>query len=62
MKFTRYRQFYVAPGINLARLPGLNNTGQRLLAAGQFFKIPTPSIEYSGPHGVRFHPLFVGKD
>ena len=62
VKFTRYRQFYLAPDINLARLPGLNNTGQRLLGAGQFFKIPTPSIEYSGLHGVRFHPLFVGKD
>ncbi|AMR28595.1 hypothetical protein A0257_16820 [Hymenobacter psoromatis] len=62
VKFTRYRQFYVSPDISLARLPGLNNTGQRLLAAGQFFKIPTPSIEYSGLHGVRFHPLFVGKD
>ena len=60
--FTRYRQFYFAPDVSLARLPGLNNTGQRLLGAGQFFKIPTPSLEYSGLRGVRFHPLFVGKD
>ena len=62
VKFTRYRQFYLAPDINLARLPGLNNTGQRLLAAGQFFKIPTPSLEYSQWHGLRFHPLVVDKD
>ena len=62
VKFTRYRQFYLSPDVGLGHLPGLNFTGQQLLNAGQFFKIPTPSVEYSGLHGLRFHPLFVGKD
>ncbi|TDN37347.1 DUF2279 domain-containing protein [Hymenobacter sp. UV11] len=63
VKFTRYRQFYVSPDISLARLPGLNGTlAQPLVSAGQFFKIPTPSLEYSGLRGLRFHPLVVAKD
>ena len=63
VKFTRYRQFYLSPDISLARLPGLNGHGaQPLVSAGQFFKIPAPSLEYSGLRGVRFHPIFVGKD
>ena len=62
VKFTRYRQFYLSPDVSLSRIGGLGYTGQRLLAAGQFFKLPAPSVEYSGLHGVRFHPLFVSKD
>ena len=62
VKFSRYRQFYLAPGASLSRIGGLNFTGQQLLAAGQFFRLPTPSVEVSRLHGVRFHPLFVDKD
>ena len=63
VKFSRYRQFYLSPDITLARLPGLNASGaQPLVSAGQFFKIPAPSLEFSRPHGVRFHPLLLSTD
>jgi uncharacterized protein YfiM (DUF2279 family) len=63
VKFRRYRQFYLAPDITLARLPGLNGSGaQPLISAGQFFKIPAPSLEYNPVHGLRVHPLLLPKD
>ena len=63
VKFTRYRQFYLAPDLTLARLPGLNGSGaQPLVSAGQFFKIPAPSLEFNSRQGVRFHPLLLPKD
>ncbi len=63
VKFTRYRQFYVSPDISLARLPGLNGTlAQPLISAGQFFKIPAPSLEFNKITGLRFHPLLLPKD
>jgi uncharacterized protein YfiM (DUF2279 family) len=63
VKFRRYRQFYLAPDITLARLPGLKGSGaQPLISAGQFFKIPAPSLEYNPVHGLRVHPLLLPKD
>ena len=63
VKFTRYRQFYFAPDLTLARLPGLNGTGaQPLVSAGQFFKIPAPSLEFNRLRGLRFHSLLLPKD
>jgi len=63
VKFTRYRQFYVSPDISLARLPGINGTlAQPLVSAGQFFKIPAPSLEFNKITGLRFHPLLLPKD
>jgi uncharacterized protein YfiM (DUF2279 family) len=63
VKFTRYRQFYLSPDINLARLPGISGHGaQPLVSAGQFFKIPAPSLEFNRLNGLRFHPLLLPKD
>ncbi len=63
VKFTRYRQFYIAPDLTLARLPGISGSGaQPLVSAGQFFKILAPSLEFSRLHGVRLHPLLLPKD
>jgi len=63
VKFTRYRQFYLSPDVSLARLPGLNGTtAQPLISAGQFFKIPAPSLEFNRLDGLRFHPLLLPKD
>jgi uncharacterized protein YfiM (DUF2279 family) len=63
VKFTRYRQFYLSPDITLARLPGLSGSGaQPLVSAGQFFKIPAPSLEFNRLNGLRFHPLLLPKD
>jgi len=63
VKFSRYRQFYLSPDITLARLPGLNGTtAQPLVSAGQFFKIPAPSLEFNRLDGLRFHSLLLPKD
>jgi len=63
VKFRRYRQFYLAPDITLARLPGVRGWGaQPLVSAGQFFKIPAPSLEYNPVHGLRVHSLLLPKD
>ncbi|MBJ6143348.1 DUF2279 domain-containing protein [Hymenobacter sp. BT559] len=63
VKFRRYRQFYLSPDITLAQLPGLRTSGaQPLISAGQFFKIPAPSLEYNPVHGLRVHPLLLPKD
>lgn len=63
VKFRRYRQFYLSPDITLAQLPGLRTSGaQPLISAGQFFKIPAPSLEYNPVHGLRVHSLLLPKD
>jgi uncharacterized protein YfiM (DUF2279 family) len=63
VKFRRYRQFYLSPDITLARLPGVRGWGgQPLVSAGQFFKIPAPSLEYNPVHGLRVHSLLLPKD
>jgi len=63
VKFRRYRQFYLSPDITLARLPGVRGWGgQPLVSAGQFFKIPAPSLEYNPVHGLRVHSLLLPKE
>ena len=63
VKFRRYRQFYLSPDITLAQLPGIRSSGiQPLVSAGQFFKIPAPSLEYNPVHGLRVHSLLLPKD
>jgi uncharacterized protein YfiM (DUF2279 family) len=63
VKFRRYRQFYLAPDITLAQLPGIRTSGaQPLVSAGQFFKLPAPSLEYNPVHGLRVHSLLLPKD
>jgi uncharacterized protein YfiM (DUF2279 family) len=63
VKFRRYRQFYLSPDVSLARLPGVRGwEAQPLVSAGQFFKIPAPSLEYNPVHGLRVHSLLLPKD
>jgi uncharacterized protein YfiM (DUF2279 family) len=63
VKFRRYRQFYLSPDLDLSRLPGIRGSGaQPLVSAGQFFKIPAPSLEYNPVHGLRVHSLLLPKD
>jgi uncharacterized protein YfiM (DUF2279 family) len=63
VKFRRYRQVYLAPDITLAQLPGIRTSGvQPLVSAGQFFKLPAPSLEYNPVHGLRVHSLLLPKD
>lgn len=60
--FTRYRQFYLSPDVDLARLPGLGRSALPFIRAGQFMKIPAPSLEYNTRGQLRFHPLLLDKD
>lgn len=63
VKFRRYRQFYLSPDITLARLPGVRGwDAQSLISAGQFFKIPAPSLEYNPVHGLRVHSFLLPKN
>jgi uncharacterized protein YfiM (DUF2279 family) len=63
VKFRRHRQFYLSPDITLAQLPGIRSSGaQPLVSAGQFFKLPAPSLEYNPVHGLRVHSLLLPKD
>ena len=45
--FDRVRQFYIAPGVDLAKLPVENRYLKALLRAFSFIKLPTPALEYN---------------
>ncbi len=56
--FERYRQFYLAPDIDLSKIDGGPEIIRVLLRWLNFFKIPSPAIEYNERDGFRFHLLF----
>jgi hypothetical protein len=62
INFPRYRQFFLSPDIDLARLPGLPAGAQRFIGTAQFFKIAGPSLEYNRLRGLQFHPFLMRKD
>lgn len=53
----RYRQFYIAPDIDLSRIPVKSKTLKLILNTIGFLKIPMPTIEFN-KNGVKFHPLY----
>jgi len=53
----RYRQFYIAPDIDLSRIPVRSKTLKLILNTIGFIKIPMPAVEFN-KNGVRFHPLY----
>jgi hypothetical protein len=56
--FQRYRQFYLAPGIDFLRVPsssGLFNTAAYLT---RFIEFPGPALEWNGLGKWKFHPLY----
>ena len=53
----RYRQFYLAPDIDLSRIPVKSKTLKLILNTIGFLKIPMPTIEFN-KNGVKFHPLY----
>lgn len=55
--FERYRQFYIAPDIDLSRIHTRSQTLNRLLKGLGILKFPLPSLEFS-KKGVKFHPLY----
>jgi len=57
-QMARYRQFYIAPDIDFARIPTQNQTLKHIFETINFLKLPTPAIEYNQEQGFRFHFLF----
>ena len=62
LAFRRVRQVYLAPDVDLARFAPGGTTGRMLLGATQFFKLPTPSLEFNPRDGWRWHPLRAASD
>jgi hypothetical protein len=53
----RYRQFYIAPDIDLSRIPVKSKTLKLILNTIGFIKIPMPTLEFN-KNGVKFYPLY----
>lgn len=56
--FERVRQFYLSPGIDLAKLPIENRYLKALLRALSFIKLPTPVLEYNVNDKFVWHWLY----
>ena len=56
--FDRVRQFYLAPGIDLAKLPVKNRYLKAVLRAMSFIKLPTPALEYNTSDKFVWHWLY----
>jgi hypothetical protein len=55
--FERYRQFYIAPDIDLSRINTNSETLNFCLKYLSIFKFPMPTVEFS-KKGVKVHPLY----
>jgi hypothetical protein len=55
--FTRYSQFYLAPDIDLTRIPTRSKNLKLLLNAIGFIKFPLPALEMN-KNGLKFHYLY----
>ena len=56
--FERVRQFYLAPGVDLAKLPVENRYLKAVLRAFSFIKLPTPALEYNASDKFVWHWLY----
>lgn len=55
----RHRQFYIAPDIDLSRIPCRNKTLKHVLRVLSGIKLPMPTLEYqTGGVGMRWHWLY----
>lgn len=55
----RHRQFFIAPDIDISRIPCHNKTLKHVLRVLSAIKIPTPTLEYqTGGVGFRWHWLY----
>jgi VanZ family protein len=57
-EMARYRQFYLAPDIDFARIPSQNSTLKQVFNILNLIKLPAPAIEYNQQQGFSFHLLF----
>lgn len=55
--FDRYKQFYIAPDIDLSRIKTRNNNVNFALKLLGFFKFPLPTLEIN-EKGMKFHPAY----
>ena len=56
--FDRVRQFYLAPGVDLAKLPVENPYLKTLLRMLSVIKLPTPALEYNTSDKFVWHWLY----
>jgi hypothetical protein len=54
----RYRQFFLAPDIDLSRIHTKSKAVNKIINALNFVKIPSPALEYNRKDGLRMHLLF----
>jgi len=54
----RRRQYYIAPDIDLSRIPGGKPWVKTLLRTFNILKIPLPSLSWEQGKGMKFHPLY----
>ena len=53
-----YRQFYLAPDIDLRAVKTRSKVLKTVLYLVQIVHLPAPALEFSGKHKVRLHPLY----
>jgi hypothetical protein len=56
--FQRYRQFYLAPGFNLLRVPSNSQFFNTAAYLTRFLELPAPALEWNGLGKWKFHPLY----
>ena len=56
--FERVRQFYLSPGVDLAKIPVENRYLKALLRALSFIRLPSPALEYNATDKLVWHWLY----
>jgi hypothetical protein len=54
----RYQQYYLAPDIDLTRIPVKSKPLKALLFVLNIFKIPSPALEVDSRSNLKFHWIF----
>jgi uncharacterized protein YfiM (DUF2279 family) len=57
-KFERYRQFYIAPDIDLTKIKTRNKTLKVVFGVLGFIKVPTPTLEFNGNGKTKLYWLY----
>ena len=57
-ELSRYRQFYISPDIDFARIPTRYKPLKAVLNMLNFVKLPAPALEYNHNKGISFHLVF----
>src|SRR5690606_1550417 len=57
-EFTRCRQFYLAPDIDLTKIKTNSRVLKFIFEATRYIKFPLPELEYNSKNQWVFHPLY----